>query len=57
VWKFGLNPEDVAAFVGEYSWRLVEQAGPEYYLHNYIQPAGRDLAVSELELSAYAEKT
>ena len=57
VWKFGINPEDVAAFVGEYGWRLVEQAGPEYYLHNYIQPTGRDLAVSELELSAYAEKT
>ncbi len=57
VWKFGLNAEDVSAFVGEYGWRLDEQAGPDYYVHNYIQPAGRDLAVSELELSAYATKT
>ena len=31
VWKFGLEPDDVAAFVGDYGWRLVEQAGPDYY--------------------------
>ena len=34
VWRFGLDPDDVSDFVAEYGWRLVEQAGPEYYLHN-----------------------
>ena len=56
VWKFGLDPDDVAAFVGTYDWQLVEQAGPDYYLQNYIQPAGRDLAASDLEWTAYCAK-
>jgi methyltransferase (TIGR00027 family) len=56
VWKFGLHPDDVAAFVAEYGWRLVEQAGPDYYLGHYIKPTGRDLTASDLEWSAYAEK-
>ena len=56
VWKFGLDPEDVGAFVGEYGWQLVEQAGPDFYLRNYIRPTGRDLAASDLEWSAYCTK-
>ena len=57
VWKFGLDPDEVAAFVGEYGWRLVEQAGPDYYVRSYIEPTGRDLAASELEWTAYAGRT
>jgi O-methyltransferase involved in polyketide biosynthesis len=56
VWKFGLHPDEVAAFVGEYDWRLVEQAGPEYYQQHYIGPSRRDLAASDLEWTAYCEK-
>ncbi len=56
VWKFGLDPDDVAAFVSEYDWRLIEQAGPEYYVRNYIEPTGRDLAASDLEWTAYCAK-
>jgi methyltransferase (TIGR00027 family) len=56
VWKFGLDPDDVGAFIGTYDWRLVEQAGPDYYLQNYIRPAGRDLGASDLEWSAYCAK-
>ena len=56
VWQFGLDPADVAAFVGNYGWRLIEQAGADYFLRNYIRPAGRELTASELEWSAYAEK-
>ena len=54
VWWFGLDPDEVGAFVAEYGWRLIEQAGPDYYLRNYIEPTGRNLGASELELSAYA---
>ena len=57
VWRFGLDPDDVSAFVAAYGWRLIEQAGPEFYLRNYIQPTGRKLAASQLEWTAYAEKT
>ena len=57
VWQFGLDPDEVSAFVAEYGWRLVEQAGPDYFLRNYIEPTGRNLTASQLEWSAYAEKT
>ncbi len=56
VWKFGLDPDHVGAFVGEYDWRLVEQAGPDYYVQNYLEPAGRDLVASDLEWTAYCAK-
>jgi methyltransferase (TIGR00027 family) len=56
VWRFGLDPDAVSGFVAEYGWRLVEQAGPDYYLDNYIRPTGRNLSASELEWSAYAVK-
>lgn len=56
VWKFGLDPAEIDAFVGTYGWRLVEQAGPDYYLQHYIRPAGRDLTTSDLEWTAYCEK-
>ncbi len=56
VWRFGLDPDEVSEFVAEYGWRLVEQAGPDYFLRNYIEPTGRNLAASQLEWSAYAEK-
>ena len=56
VWKFGLDLDDVGGFVGEYGWQLVEQAGPDFYLRNYIRPTGRDLAASDLEWSAYCIK-
>ncbi|WP_101949486.1 SAM-dependent methyltransferase [Mycobacterium sp. 3519A] len=56
VWRFGLDPDAVADFVAEYGWRLVEQAGPDYYLRTYIRPTGRKLGASQLEWTAYAEK-
>jgi methyltransferase (TIGR00027 family) len=56
VWRFGLDPESVPNFVAEYGWRLVEQAGPDYYLRTYIRPTGRNLGASQLEWTAYAEK-
>ena len=57
VWRFGLDPDEVSAFVAEYGWRLAEQVGPDYFVRHYIEPAGRNLTASQLEWSAYAEKT
>jgi methyltransferase (TIGR00027 family) len=56
VWRFGLDPDEVSTFIAEWGWRLVEQAGPDYYLRNYIEPTRRNLTASQLEWTAYAEK-
>jgi methyltransferase (TIGR00027 family) len=56
LWHFGIQPEEVADFVTEYGWRLVEQAGPDELMRRYVAPTGRRLKASQLEWSAYAEK-
>ncbi len=56
IWHFGLRPDEVSEFVSEYGWRLVDQAGPDYFVRHYIEPAGRNLTASQLEWSAYADK-
>jgi methyltransferase (TIGR00027 family) len=56
LWKFGLMPEDVAGFLDQYGWRLIDQAGPDEMMERYVRPAGRDLITSQIEWSAYAEK-
>jgi len=57
LWHFGLLPEEVAAFLDGHGWRLVEQLGPEEIVQRYVAPTGRDLTASQVEWSAYAEKT
>jgi methyltransferase (TIGR00027 family) len=56
LWRFGLEPDEVAGFIAEYGWRLIEQAGPNELMQRYVEPTGRKLKASELEWSAYAEK-
>ncbi|OJZ71350.1 methyltransferase [Mycobacterium paraffinicum] len=56
LWRFGLQPDAVAAFIAEYGWRLLEQAGPDELVQRYVQPTGRKLKASQLEWSVYAEK-
>jgi methyltransferase (TIGR00027 family) len=57
VWKFGMGHDEVAPLLARHGWRLVEQAGPGFYLDHYIRPAGRQVGASDLEWTAYAEKT
>jgi methyltransferase (TIGR00027 family) len=56
LWQFGLQPDEVAGFIGDYGWRLVEQAGPDEFVQRYVEPTGRKLPASQLEWSACAEK-
>ncbi len=56
LWKFGIQPGDVPAFLAEYGWRVIQQAGPEYFLDHYVTPAGRRVRASQLEWSAYAAR-
>lgn len=57
MWQFGLQPSQVAAFIGEYSWRELEQVGAKEYRQRYLDPIGRTDAVMEIERTVYAEKT
>ncbi|MGD1108845.1 MAG: SAM-dependent methyltransferase [Mycobacterium sp.] len=57
LWQFGLEPDEVAGFIAEYGWRLIEQAGPDELVQRYVEPTGRKLKASQLEWSAFAEKT
>lgn len=57
LWHFGLQPDEVAAFVADYGWRLLEHVGPDELVQRYVEPTGRKLKASQLEWSAYAEKT
>ncbi|MCX2929088.1 SAM-dependent methyltransferase [Mycobacterium sp. CVI_P3] len=56
LWRFGLRPTAVGSFLAEYGWREVEQVGPAEYAARYLVPAGRDLAVSEIERAVSAER-
>ena len=56
LWRFGLQPEEVAAFLAGHGWRLVEQLGPEQIVQRYVEPTGRNLTASQVEWSAYADK-
>lgn len=55
-WLFGMYPHDVAAFIGEYSWRVLEQVGADEFSKRYLKPAGRMGAIAEIERAVYAEK-
>jgi O-methyltransferase involved in polyketide biosynthesis len=56
LWRFGLQPTEVAAFLDGHGWRLVEQLGPEQIVQRYVEPTGRNLTASQVEWSAYADK-
>jgi O-methyltransferase involved in polyketide biosynthesis len=56
LWRFGLEPKQVAAFLGEYAWKELEQVGSQEYTLRYLKPIGREIAVTEIERAVYAEK-
>ena len=57
LWQFGFTPEQVPAFLGQYSWAEVEQVGSAEYTARYLQPLGRSMPVMEIERMVYAQKT
>jgi methyltransferase (TIGR00027 family) len=56
VWFFGIDPEDVADFLGVYGWRVLEHLGYEELDERYVKPTGRKLVSLALERVVYAEK-
>jgi methyltransferase (TIGR00027 family) len=56
VWKFGIAPQEVAALLREYGWVEREQVGRAEYAARYLEPAGREMPVSEIERFVRGEK-
>ncbi|MEV6711476.1 hypothetical protein AB0M48_05450 [Lentzea sp. NPDC051208] len=54
MWKFGLEPDDVAEFVETFGWVQVEQLGPREFSTRYVEPSGRRLPVSKIERTCTA---
>ena len=55
-WHFGFNPAEVADFLRNYGWHLVEDLGYEELGERYMKPTGRDLPSMTIERMVYAEK-
>jgi len=56
LWRFGMDPKQVAAFLEEYAWKELEQMGSQEYMARYVKPSGRALPVMEIERAVTAEK-
>lgn len=56
VWRFGLMPEEVGAFLAEYGWREEAQMGSQEFTVQYVQPTRRAVPVMEIERAVYAER-
>jgi methyltransferase (TIGR00027 family) len=56
LWHFGIAPEQVSAFLQEYSWKELEQVGSQEYTTRYVKRSGRAIPVTDIERAVYAEK-
>jgi len=57
LWLFGLDPESVDDFLGEYGWRVLEHLGYDELGERYVKPTGRNLMSMAIERIVYAEKS
>lgn len=55
-WLFGINPKEVADFLGQYGWRVVEHLGYDAFAEKYVKPTGRIFPSMSIERMVYAEK-
>ena len=56
IWIHGMNPEDVAHFLGGYGWDVLEHLGYDELAERYVKPTGRKLPSTPVERMVYAEK-
>jgi len=55
-WLYGMDPEEVANFLGTYGWRVLEHLGYEELAVRYVKQTGRKLPSMAIERMVYAEK-
>ncbi|MDJ0752730.1 MAG: SAM-dependent methyltransferase [Ardenticatenaceae bacterium] len=56
IWHFGFDPAEVAEFLNDYGWRLIEDLSYEELNNRYAKPTGRNLPSMVIERMVYAEK-
>jgi O-methyltransferase involved in polyketide biosynthesis len=56
IWFFGLDPDNVDDFLGEYGWRVLEHLGYDELDERYVKPTGRELQTMAIERIVYSEK-
>lgn len=56
IWRFGIDPADLPAFLAPYGWRVSEAPEPETLARRYIEPTGRALTCMPIERSVFAER-
>ena len=57
IWLFGIDPENVDTFIGEYGWQVLEHLGYDELDERYVKPTGRDLQSMAIERIVCAERT
>jgi methyltransferase (TIGR00027 family) len=57
IWLFGIDPERVTGFIGEYGWRILEHLGYDDLDERYVMPTGRNLQSMAIERIVLAEKS
>jgi methyltransferase (TIGR00027 family) len=56
LWRFGLEPAEIGAFLDFYMWKELDQAGSAEYQQRYLTPLNRSLSVMEVERVVHAER-
>lgn len=53
-WVFGLDPAELPGFLGEFGLTVIDDVGATEYGRRYLEPIGRELAISPVERTALA---
>ena len=56
LWMYALDPSDVGPLLASYGWAQREDLDPDEYRRRFIEPAGRELIVSDVEHYVGADK-
>ena len=56
LWLFGIDPETIDDFLGEYGWRVLEHLDYEELGERNVKPTGRELQSMAIERMVFAEK-
>ncbi|HEY4801653.1 MAG TPA: SAM-dependent methyltransferase [Paraburkholderia sp.] len=56
IWRFGLDPQALPAFLAPYGWRVLDHPEPAALERRYVVPTGRALTCMPLERCVLAER-
>lgn len=57
LWLFGIDPEKIEDFLGNYGWRVLEHLGYDELSERYVRQTGRKLDSMSIERIVYAERS